>query len=310
MKDGRGVAVNIEVRSENMRFLECFSSPTRVKIIELLSGQPMNIKGLSEALHIKSPILTRHIHMLERAGIVRCESVAGKRGMQKLCRLELSEATLVFKAASREEGQRNRYQVSLPVGTYASYEVKPTCGLASETNMIGMCDDPRYFADPEHVYAKVLWFGSGYVEYRIPNYMVNNERPESLEISLEICSETPCAVNHLPSDIVFAVNGREIGTWTYPGDFGGARGLYTPAWWHKNIQHGLMKTIRITREGSYIDGVRVSGVTIDGLSLSYDREILFRIACSATAKNCGGVTLFGKGFGNYNQDIEVTLRCE
>lgn len=300
--------MDIEVSSSNMGFLECFSSPTRVRIIELLGERPMNIKSLSEALDIKSPIVTRHIHMLEEAGIVRSESIAGKRGMQKLCYLHLSQATLLFKGAPKPE-DRSRYFVSLPVGTYASCEVKPTCGLASAHGMIGMCDDPRYFADPEHVHARVIWFGSGYVEYRIPNYMVSNEKPDSLEISLEVCSETPCTVNHLPSDIVFSVNGTEVGTWTYPGDFGGARGIYTPAWWYKNIHYGLMKTIRVTRQGSFIDGVKVSDVTIDGLSLSYDKEILFRIACSATAKNCGGVTLFGKSFGNYNQDIEVTLRC-
>ncbi|GKU79937.1 transcriptional regulator [Paenibacillus sp. L3-i20] len=301
--------MEIEVSTRNMKFLECFSSQTRVRIIELLDEKPMNIKSLSEALDIKSPIVTRHIHMLEEAGIVRSELMAGKRGMQKMCFLHLTHATLLFRGNPAKE-EHSRYVVSVPVGAYSAYEVKPTCGLASSTGMIGMCDDPRYFADPQHVEAKVIWYGSGYVEYRIPNYMVNNERPASLEISLELCSETPCTVNHLPSDIVFSINGREVGTWTYPGDFGGTRGLYTPEWWYKNVKHGLMKTIRITHQGSFIDGIKVSGITIEELALSYDKEILFRISCSATAKNCGGVTLFGKGFGNYNQDIEVTLRCQ
>ncbi|WP_419874013.1 ArsR/SmtB family transcription factor [Candidatus Pristimantibacillus sp. PTI5] len=301
--------MEVEVSSRNIKFLECLSSLTRVKMIELLGVQPMNIKSLSEALDIKSPIVTRHIHMLEEAGIVRCESVAGKRGMQKICHLQLTQTMLLFKSSPVID-EAKRYEVSLPVGHYSSYQIKPTCGLASDTQMIGMCDDPRYFADPEHVQAKVIWFGSGFVEYRIPNYMVNNEMPESLEISMEICSDTPCSVNHLPSDISFAINGVGVGVWTYPGDFGSARGLYTPEWWHKNIQHGLIKTIRVNRQGSFIDGIQVSAVTIDELMLAYDKEILFRISSSTAAKNCGGVTLFGKGFGNYNQDIEVTLRCQ
>ncbi|WP_053377017.1 ArsR/SmtB family transcription factor [Paenibacillus sp. FJAT-27812] len=301
--------MEVEVSTRNMKFLECFSSQTRVKMIELLSVQPMNIKSLSEALDIKSPIVTRHIHMLEEAGIVRCESLPGIRGMQKICHLQLTQTMLLFKGTPAAD-ESKRYNVSLPVGHYSSWQIKPTCGLANDTQMIGMCDDPRYFADPEHVHAKVLWFGSGFVEYRIPNYMVNNETPESLEISMEICSETPCSVNHLPSDIAFVLNGVSIGTWTYPGDFGSTRGLYTPEWWHKNIKHGLIKTIRVNAQGSFIDGIQVSNVTIDQLMLAYDKEILFRISSSATAKNCGGVTLFGKGFGNYNQDIEVTLRCQ
>lgn len=300
--------MEIEVNLENMSFLECFSSPTRVRIIELLGTGPMNIKSLSEALNIKSPIVTRHIHKLQEAGIVRSESVAGKRGMQKLCHLSLTQATLLFKGVP-EVDKGKKYAFSIPVGHYASYEIRPTCGLASETSMIGMCDDPRYFADPEHVAAKALWFGSGFVEYRIPNYMIHNEIPESLEISLEICSETPCVVEHLPSDIAFTINGAPAGIWTYPGSFGGTKGKYTPEWWYKNIHHGLIKTIRVTRDGSFIDGVRVSNATIDSLRLEYGKEILFRISCSSAAVNCGGVTLFGKGFGNYNQDIEVILRC-
>ncbi|MHA7962583.1 ArsR/SmtB family transcription factor [Paenibacillus sp. CAU 1782] len=300
--------MDIQVNLENMQFLECFSSPTRVKIIELLGSGPMNIKSLSEALDIKSPIVTRHIQKLQEAGIIRSENIAGKRGMQKLCYLQLEQATLHFKGVPVSDN-RKKYAFSIPIGHYSSYEVKPTCGMASATSMIGMCDDPRYFADPEHVMAKALWFGSGYVEYRIPNYMINNEQPESLEISMEICSETPCAVNHLPSDITFAINDAPIGIWTYPGGFGGNRGKYTPEWWYKNIHHGFIKTIRVNREGSFIDGVRVSGTTIDDLHFIYGKEILFRISCSATAKNCGGVTLFGSGFGNYNQDIDVILRC-
>ncbi|MEF2247826.1 MULTISPECIES: ArsR/SmtB family transcription factor [unclassified Paenibacillus] len=301
-----------------MHILECFSSHTRVRIIELLGEQPMNIKSLSEELDIKSPIVTRHIQKLEEAGIVRSENVAGKRGMQKVCYLQLSRATLLFQggenrqeqAHHKELEQGNRYDISIPVGNYSAFEVKPTCGLASETQMIGMCDDPRYFADPQHVQARVIWFGSGYVEYRIPNYMIYNEQPDSLEFSMEICSETPCAVSHLPSDITFSINDVEVAVWTYPGDFGSTRGIYTPQWWYKNIQHGLMKMIRVTRQGSFIDGIKASDVTIDKLKLAYDKEILLRISCSSTAKNCGGVTLFGKGFGNYNQDIEVTLRCK
>ena len=156
--------MEIEVSSRNMDFLECLSSQTRVKMIELLGKQAMNIKSLSESLDIKSPIVTRHIHMLENAGIVRCENLPGQRGTQKLCYLDMSHVTLRFNGNRQEEEPRSRDSVSLPVGTYSSYEVKPTCGLGSDQGMIGMCDDPRYFANPEHVHAKVLWFGSGFVE--------------------------------------------------------------------------------------------------------------------------------------------------
>lgn len=310
--------MEVVVSSHNLSVLESFSSPTRIKMIELLGEGPMNIKSLSEALAIKPPIVTRHIQMLEQAGIVRSELVAGKRGLQKLCSLNVEQMVLQFKhgAAAAEEKtdeqlSNKKYEVSIPVGMYSSYNVKPSCGLASETNMLGMCDDPRYFADPVHFEAKVVWFSSGFVEYRIPNYMIYNDQPTMLEFTLEICSETPCSSsNMMPSDIIFQINGESIGVWTYPGKFGQGHGVYTPEWWYKDIHHGIMKRIRVNEHGSFIDGVKVSDVTIDDLALTYDREILLRIGCSSTAKNCGGVTLFGKGFGNYNQDIQLALHCK
>lgn len=309
--------MKVAVTSENSYILECFSSSTRIKMIELLQQGPMNIKMLSEALEIKSPIVTRHIQMLEDAGIVRSELIAGKRGQQKLCHLQIEEMTLTFRGEKqRLEGKKKElvgknYVVHVPVGKYSSYNVQPSCGMASQHHMLGMCDDPRYFADPIHVEAQVLWFSSGYVEYRIPNYMIYNDQLSSIEVSMEICSETPCSSTHmLPSDIIFSINDIEIGTWTYPGQFVKGGGIFTPEWWHKDIHHGIMKHVRINKQGSFIDGVQVSEITINDLNINCDKEIMLRIACSSLAKHRGGVTLFGKGFGNYDQDIQVVLHCK
>jgi len=309
--------MEVTVNTENSYILECFASPTRIKMIELLKNSPMNIKQLSQSLHIKPPIVTRHIQMLETAGIVRSELVAGKRGQQKRCFLQLEKMVLDFTLPLQQpilEVKHNsdkRYEVDVPVGMYSAYNVKPSCGLASETNMLGMCDDPRYFADPIHSDASIVWFSSGYVEYRIPNYMISNDQLSAIEISLEICSETTCSsLEMLPSDIVFTINGTEIGVWTYPGRFGKDKGVFTPSWWYKNIQHGIMKHVRVTEQGSFIDGVQLSNVTIDDLNLAYDKELLLKISCDSNAKNCGGVTIFGKGFGNYNQHIQVVMQCK
>ena len=304
--------MEISVNRDNFSILESFSSSTRIRIIELLNEQPMNIRALSEALDIKPPIVTRHIQMLEQAGIVRSELIAGKRGQQKLCYLQLDQMILNFRCnASDKKQQVQKYEVMIPVGMYSDFEIEPSCGLASEHSMLGMCDDPRYFADPVHRDAHVLWFSSGYIEYRIPNYMLYNEQASALEVSLEICSDTPCSSSHLqPSDIVFSFNGIDVAVWTFPGKIGKGRAIFTPQWWHKDIQHGVMKHIRVNEQGTYIDGVLVSSVTIDALSLSADEEIVMRISSRSDAKHCGGVTLFGSGFGNYNQDIHCQIMCK
>ena len=300
--------MKLDVITANMRVLECFSSETRVRIIELLNEKAYNIGELAEALGLSSAIMTKHIQKLEEAGLVATENTVGKRGTQKRCTLKIDQLTLMLRTDSGTEEQpnRNSFTVDLPVGQYSAYEVRPTCGLASSEKRIGMMDDPRYFDDPERTQAEHLWFASGFVEYRVPNYLVGNQAATGFTVSLEICSEAPRYNENWPSDITFAVNGLEVATWTCPGDFGSRRGLYTPSWW-VDTQYGLQKTLSITESGTFIDGVQFSGVRISQLNIRAGQELLLRISCHETAAHCGGVSLFGKGFGNYPQDIRVAI---
>ncbi len=300
--------MKLDVTTANMRVLECFSSETRVRIIELLNEKAYNIGELAEALGLSSAIMTKHIQKLEETGLVATENLVGKRGTQKRCTLKLDQLTLMLRTDSgtEEQSNRNSFTVDLPVGQYSAYEVRPTCGLASSEKRIGMMDDPRYFDDPERTQAEHLWFASGFVEYRVPNYLVGNQAATGLTVSLEICSEAPRYNENWPSDITFAVNGLEVATWTCPGDFGSRRGLYTPSWW-VDTQYGLQKTLSITENGTFIDGVQFSGIRISQLNIRAGQELRLRISCPETAAHCGGVSLFGKGFGNYPQDIRVAI---
>ena len=46
---------------------------------------------------------------------------------------------------------------------------------------------------------------------------------------------------------------------------------------------------------------------MEQLNLDYKSPIRFRFQVEDDAENVGGLTLFGKGFGNYNQDMEVQI---
>ncbi len=296
--------MNIEVSTDNIRFFEALSSATRIRILEMLAGGAMNVKEIAGALELSSAIVTRHVQQLEEAGIIKCENASGIRGIQKICNLDLDQAVLFFRPRGK---QNSTITHSIPIGLYHSYSITPTCGLSSDTRIIGLLDDPRYFADPEHTKANILWFGSGWVEYRLPNYLLGNQEARYIEISMEICSEAPGYNDNWPSDINFSINGIEIGMWTSPGDFGSSKGVFTPDWWNHGTQHGLLKTLLVSTEGSYMDGIRISDITIGQLGISYGQDIVFRIANPETSENVGGVTIFGKNFGNYNQDINVTI---
>ncbi|RIX59464.1 HTH domain-containing protein [Paenibacillus nanensis] len=307
--------MELEVNEQQLPIFEALASRTRIRMIEMLKQESLNIKEMAERLGISSAIITKHVSQLEEAGIIVSETASGKRGTQKICSLKLDRVSLLFRddhavPSEPQEQPYNRYTSSIPIGQYTSYHVKPTCGLASETKLIGMRDDPRYFSEPEHVSAQHIWFASGYVEYRIPNYVTGRKPVSSIRITLEICSEAPGYDEDWLSDITFFLNDVPVCCWTSPGDFGNARGKLTPPWWEAgNTQHGLLKTLLVTDEGTFMDGIRLSGVTVKDIAIAAGEEIRFRIASLEDAVHPGGVSLFGKRFGNYEQDIVVTIEC-
>ncbi|BFH62653.1 ArsR/SmtB family transcription factor [Paenibacillus azoreducens] len=303
--------MEIKVNQENLLLFVALASETRIRMIEMLGKENLNIREMAQKLNLSSAIVTKHVQQLEEAGIIRTEMTTGKRGMQKQCSLRLEHASLVFRTdeVRPSEPHQDGYDVNIPVGQYYSWQVKPTCGLASETKLIGMRDDPRYFAEPEHVKAQHIWFAGGYVEYSIPNYVSGKNSISELSISLEIGSEAPGYAEDWPSDITFLLNDIPVCVWTSPGDYGSVRGKLTPSWWELgSTQHGLLKTLLLNSFGTYMDGMRMSDVSIQDIPILPREEIRFRILSPEDARNAGGVSLFGKHFGNYEQDIQVRIR--
>ncbi|HHV59701.1 MAG TPA: ArsR family transcriptional regulator [Clostridiaceae bacterium] len=299
--------MKVTINEKSIELFGCLSSITRIKIIELLSKKPRNISELSDLLGVSSAIVTRHISLMEKVGLITTENLPGKRGLQKICSLKEKEINLIIENAAKPEHSQ---KVSIPVGQYVAYDVHPVCGLVSKTGPIGLHDDPRYFSDPKHVDAALIWFQHGWVEYRIPSYVITKRALRSIGISLEMCSEYPKYNENWPSDIHFYLNGVLLGVWTSPGDFGEKKGLYTPEWWKGRTEYGLHKTITVTNEGTMLDGTHLSDVKIKDLDIAHGKDIFFRIHVPQDAYHCGGINIFGKGFGNYDQDIEVIVEYD
>lgn len=86
------------------------------------------------------------------------------------------------------------------------------------------------------------------------------------------------------------------------------KGLYTPDWWYPYWnQYGLLKLLSVTRDGTYLDGRKISDVTIGQFNLNDASTIDFRLSVTDESETIGGLTIFGRGFGNYNQDINVRV---
>ena len=285
--------------------LRALSTPVRMKIMEMIyADDQLSMNDLAEALELTNSAISMHVSKLEKAGLVKIRTKPGKRGTMKIVRPQHDRLMIDF-AASTES--RKYYQDDIRIGYFTASKVSPTCGLASVKNIIGEYDDPRYFNFPERFDAGVLWFGSGFIEYNIPNHLKPGQSIEELQISFEISSEYPKFKADFPSDIYFNINGVSLGYWVSPGDFGDRKGYLSPSWWPDSLnQYGLLKTLIVNTDGTFIDGSnQISNATIDDLSIDYTSSITFRFEVPKEAANCGGLTLFGEDFGDHNQAIRI-----
>lgn len=298
--------VHLTSLDDGLELFKALGSNIRIEIIKTLrKHNGMSMNDLAAHLNVTNGALTAHMKKLEDCGLVTITSDSARHGNQKICSVKLDKILIDFETPEQEE---NVYQTELKVGHYSNYEVYPTCGLSSTAGVIGNVDDMRYFAHPDRFNADILWFGKGFVEYTIPNFLPFGHEIDKITISAELSSEAPSVNNVWPSDISFYLNDTYIGYWTSPGDFGDVKGIFNPDWWHMNWnQYGLLKLLIINKDGTFLDGLKISDVTIQQLQLTDQSVIRFRLAVNGDSPHVGGLTIFGKNFGNYNQDIKVRI---
>lgn len=289
------------------KVFKALSAPMRIRIMELLyEDGDRKLDDIARELNLTNSAVSMHVDKLLEAGLVKVQAVPGIRGTCKICK-PCYDGLMVDLRPNRTQPQ-NFYTDDIPVGAYHECAANPTCGIATCEQIIGEFDVPKYFMFPEHYQAGVFWLGTGYVLYHLPNRLKAGEHLTKLTLSMELSSECPGYNEDFPSDIYFEVAGVPVGKWISPGDYGSRRGHFTPQWWPENCnQYGLLKTLSINGEGTFIDGgCKISDVTIDSLQIDYTTELTFRISVPKETKNCGGMTIFGKGFGDYDQGIVCT----
>jgi predicted transcriptional regulator len=287
--------------------LRALASEPRRRILELLADRLYNVSEIAKLLDIPVSTANLHVNLLEAAGLLITDRRPASRGSQKVCTRAVDDIAVVFSRGRPDEGQM--IEIAVPLGSFVDSQVAPSCGLASAAGIIGLFDDPASFYDPQRIEAQMIWFHHGFVEYRVAHRLPPTARLESVHVSCEVCSEAPLHHDDWPSDIEVVVNGVAIGSWTSPADFGGQRGMLTPAWWEDhNSQFGLLKVWQVNDRGGWVDGIRVSDVRLGELAVADTPYLTVRIGVREDARHVGGLNLFGRGFGNYPQDLVVRLK--
>jgi predicted transcriptional regulator len=296
---------------DSLLFFKALSSNVRIQILKQLNQEKeLNINELANRIGITNGAMTSHIRLLEEAGIINTRSVVAKHGMQKLCSLRVEKYVIHIGHIGREYNQ-NSYSVEIAPGQYVDYDVTPTCGIATTERIIGVYDTPIYFSDTEHFQAQIVWFTTGFVEYEIPNYLPEQADIKEILFQAELGSEAASYNNDYKSDIHFYINDRFICIWQSPGDFGGVKGFYNPDWWAPSMnQYGTLMEFCINKEGTFIEGKKYSDTTVDQLNISPGSRIRLRLSVPDGLPDSRGLTIFGRGFGNYNSGMIVRINYE
>ena len=280
------------------------ASKERIAILNLIQTRPMTIKELSQILNLPVSSITLHTNILNEGNLINIEYKPNKKGLVKLCSRAVNTILiLIDNVENNEELIEQNYE--MPIGNFTDINIKSPCGIAGKYSGIGEYDEISTFYLPNRHKAELLWFSDGDITYKFPNTIKDPSNVNSIEFSLEICSETLYSRNDWPSDITFWINDKEITTWTSPGDFGGRRGKYTPDYWFINsTQYGILKNIKIDKNGIYIDNTLISNnLTLDDINLMNSNSIDFKIGIKPDAVHKGGINIFGKNFGDHDQAI-------
>lgn len=285
---------------------KALSSPVRLEILSLLYDQSMIIGEIAKKLDLPASSTAFHLKLLEQAGLIRMEEQPGTRGLTKLCTIKVDH--IAIDMVKKNTDIDEVFCVEMPVGAYSSCEVAPTCGLCGTTELIGNEDVEYCFYYPERINAGLLWTSSGYAKYKFANGVPKKRKAKRVSVSMEICSEAPGYREDWKSDITVWINGIDCGTWTCPGDFGGRRGRLTPPFWpNGSTQYGMQMIWEVRKDGSFINGEKATEVSVQDLCISDKPYVEVKIGNKPDAKYVGGFNLFGRHFGDYDQDIILTI---
>ncbi|MBQ4608443.1 MAG: helix-turn-helix domain-containing protein [Clostridia bacterium] len=309
MDEIQGKHVDLSISKPDMlyRISHALASPVRIRIMQVLGTRNMNVGELAQALDIPMSTAALAVKTLEEAGLITTETQPGARGSMKLCSRRLD--TLSVRLSPEDEERSSILVMQMPIGGYSFAEgIKPTCGLAGHKTIIGEMDNPSLFYSPDRFGAQLIWFRQGALEYRFAHAQMEQIVVDWIEFSCESCSEAPMYRDPWKSDIAVSINGVRLGVWTCPCDCGGRRGRLTPEWWPElSTQYGFLKAWRVTREGTYLENVRMSDVTINDLHIGQHDHIAVKIEIPEDAQNIGGINLFGECFGDHPQALMLCL---
>lgn len=127
--------LNLNHKNDLARVTKALSNTSRLDILILLSQESLSVDEISKRLNSPLTTVASNIQILENTGLVRTKLQAGKHGTMKLCSIVYENMNIDFMTNIHSDVQKNK-TIEIPIGSYWSFDVKPTCGLVSEKNIL------------------------------------------------------------------------------------------------------------------------------------------------------------------------------
>lgn len=287
---------------QSLSIFQALSHVDRLKIIELLHKEAVPLQELKEELHISASSLSKHLKVLEDAQLITLRYGDHEQRKQRFASLKTNFISIHFPQNLFPE--LTKVSETVKLGHFTDFSATPSCGLATDKEIIGAVDNPKSFLNQHRVDAGLIWLSQGFLEYKIPKPLKNDSEIEMLDISMELSSEFPISNNTWPTTLNIILNDCPVARVTISGNFSDVRGILTPDWWDDGFsQYGILTHIRINRFDTSVDGVKVSDHNLLDTKIESSDFINLRIETEQVDGRYGGLTIFGKQWGNHAQDI-------
>ena len=302
---------NLDVNNENdleqvYKLGVALASPVRVAILSQLKSNETSVIELARQNMVSVSSIMFHLNLLKEAKLINIVTIKTNKGNKRIVNRACINANISM-SIDNPNYYNNKYYESMPVGCFTDAEFGNKSGFVGENAVIALYGDGPFV--PERFNARLVYLNYGFVEYSFNNGKFRNKEPLEISFALEICSEAPYYNNNFKSDITFYINNKKILTYTSPGDFGGRKGKFAPDFLSLNFsQFGLLKNIIVNKNGVYLENTKIdSNITIDDLKINESNCIKLKIESNLNDENPGGFNIFGKGSGDFQQDIEMNV---
>ena len=283
---------------------KALSSKLRLKMLKQINQVPRTITELAKINKITTSTVIFHTTILEDAKLIQMRFKPGKKGKTQV--FFTGQLELIVSYNTVKSIEEKKHTQSIPIGQYTNANFDNYVRFATVKEMYRIDQNDAF--NPLMKNAELIWTAGGMLEYSFSNQFAFEHNVREISISLEICSETFGHLNDWKRDITFAIHGVELMTYTAPGDYGGKLGKLNPDWWAASYtQYGDLITISINKEGVFLNNKLVNKkIAIGDLNLRGSNRLLFSLYNKIDAEHYGGFNLFGKNFGNYEQDIVLS----